>query len=165
MHDRSSPQPRKPLPSLDDFPGRATHTIRHGDLDSQGHVNNTVFASFLESGRVQVIRDPQHGLRVPGTTLVLARTEIDYLRELHYPGSVEIGTGIAEIGRSSFTFAHALFSGGACAATGRATMVLIDGASRRSQPLPDELIARMRRWAVPKDGLSVSETHRGAGEK
>jgi acyl-CoA thioester hydrolase len=80
---------------------------------------------------------------------VLARTEIDFLRELHYPGTVEIGTGIAQIGRTSFTFAHALFDGGLCAATGRATMVLIDADTRRSRPLPDDLVARLRRWAVP----------------
>jgi acyl-CoA thioester hydrolase len=149
LHDPSPSRSRKPPPAIADFPGRTIHTIRHGDLDAQGHVNNTVFATFFESGRVQVIGDRQHGLRVPGTTFVLARTEIDYLRELHYPGTVEIGTGIAEIGRSSFTFAHALFNGGVCAATGRATMVLIDGTTRRSRPLPDDLVARMRHWGGP----------------
>jgi acyl-CoA thioester hydrolase len=148
LHDPSPSRPRAALPVLTDFPGRTTHTIRHGDLDAQGHFNNTVFASFFESGRVELIRHPEYGLRVPGTTLVLARTEIDFRRELHYPGTVEIGTGIAEIGRSSFTFAHALFDDGACAATGHATMVLIDAATRRSRPLPDDLLARMRRWAV-----------------
>ena len=148
MHDPSPSRPRVAPPALTDFPDRTTHTIRHGDLDAQRHVNNTVFASFFESGRVQLIRHPEHGLHLPGTTFVLARTEIDYLRELHYPGTVEIGTGIAQIGRTSFTFAHPLFDRGLCAATGRATMVLIDAASRRSQALPDDLVARLRRWAV-----------------
>ena len=148
MSDPSSPRPRKRLPLLTDFPDRATHSIRSGDIDAQGHVNNTVFAGFFESGRVQVIRHPERGLRVPGTTLVLARTEIDYLRELHYPGMVEIGTGIAQIGRSSLTFRQALFTGDRCAATGRATMVLIDASTRRSRPLPPELTARLKGWQV-----------------
>jgi acyl-CoA thioester hydrolase len=148
LHDPSPSRSRAAPPALTDFPDHTTHTIRHGDLDAQRHVNNTVFASFFESGRVQVIRHPENGLRVPGTTLVLARTEIDFLRELYYPGTVEIGTGIAQIGRTSFTFAHALFNDGLCAATGRATMVLIDAATRRSQALPDDLLARMRRWAI-----------------
>ena len=143
-----SPPPLQPLPSLAEFPDRASHSIRSGDIDAQGHVNNTVFASFFESGRVQVIRHPERGLRLPGTTLVLARTEIDYLRELHYPGTVDIGTGIAGIGRSSFVFAQAIFSGGRCAARGRATMVLIDAATRRSRPLPPELTARLKGWQV-----------------
>jgi len=148
LHEPSPSRPRIPPPALADFPDRTTQTIRHGDLDAQRHVNNTVFASFFESGRVQLIRHPEHGLHVPGTTFVLARTEIDYLRELHFPGTVEIGTGIVHIGRTSFTFAHALFEGGLCAATGRATMVLIDATTRRSRPLPDDLVARLRRWAV-----------------
>jgi acyl-CoA thioester hydrolase len=142
LHDPSPSRSRAAPPALTDFPDRTTHRIRHGDLDAQRHVNNTVFASFFESGRVQLIRHPEHGLHVAGMTL------FDYLRELHYPGTVEIGTGIAHIGRTSFTFAHALFDRGLCAATGRATMVLIDAATRRSQPLPDDLVARMRRWAV-----------------
>jgi acyl-CoA thioester hydrolase len=148
LHDPSPSRSRASPPALTDFPDRTTHTIRHGDLDAQRHVNNTVFASLFESGRVQVIRHPEHGLLVPGATLVLARTEIDFRRELHYPGTVEIGTAIAGIGRTSFTFAQALFDGDQCAATGRATMVLIDAVTRRSRPLPDDLVSRMRRWAM-----------------
>jgi acyl-CoA thioester hydrolase len=56
---------------------------------------------------------------------------------------VEIGTGIAEIGRSSFTFLQAIFHAGACAATARATMVMIDGATRKSRPLPEAALARL----------------------
>ena len=39
------------------------------------------------------IYDPEHGLQVEGCTTVLARIEIDFLKELRWPGTVEIGTG------------------------------------------------------------------------
>jgi acyl-CoA thioester hydrolase len=131
------------LPTLEQFPGRTADVIRFGDLDPQGHVNNTVFATFFETGRVMLLREPGNALSPPGTTSVLARLDINFLKELHWPGSVEIGTGIAEIGRSSFTFLQAIFHEGACAATGRATMVMIDAATRRSRPLPQDAIARL----------------------
>jgi acyl-CoA thioester hydrolase len=136
------PQPLKP-PRLGDFPIRVSDVIRFGDLDRQGHVNNAVFATYFESGRVGLIYDTENGLQVPGSTSVVVRLEIDFLRELRWPGTVEIGTAVADIGRSSYSFAHAIFNENACAATGRTTMVLIDRESRRSRPLPPELIARL----------------------
>ena len=60
--------------------------IRFGDLDPQGHVNNTVFATFFETGRVMLLREPKNLLNPPGATSVLARLDINFLRELHWPG-------------------------------------------------------------------------------
>ena len=143
-------KPARVLPELSQFPGRTRDIIRFGDLDPQGHVNNTVFATFFETGRVAFLREPGNGLSPTGTTSVLARLDISFLKELHWPGEVEIGTGIAEIGRSSYTFAQAVFCDGVCAARGRSTMVLIDSATRRARPLPDELIARLEGLKVAK---------------
>ncbi len=147
MNDASPARPARTLPSLEDFPGRTADIIRFGDLDPQGHVNNTVFATFFETGRVMFLREPGNALRnalyPEDATSVLARLDINFLREMHWPGTVEIGTGIAEIGRSSFTFLQAVFHEGQCAATARATMVMIDASTRRSRPLPDDTRARL----------------------
>ena len=144
MQDQSK-QSRPAVPRLTDFPRRGSDTIRFADLDPQGHVNHAKFATYMETSRAAVIRDPDLSLQVEGTTSVMARIEINYLREMQWPGTVEIGTGVAEIGRSSYTFAHALFQNGECAGTGRVTMVLIDRKTRRSRPLPPELIERLKR--------------------
>jgi acyl-CoA thioester hydrolase len=122
--------------------------VRYGDIDRQGHVNNAVFSTYLETGRVAIIHDPQAGLQVAGATSVLARIELDFLRELRWPATLEVGTAVAEIGRSSYVFAQAVFCDGVCAATARSTMVLIDGATRRARPLPPELIERLERLRI-----------------
>jgi acyl-CoA thioester hydrolase len=145
LNDQPAATPARVLPHLEDFPSRTADTIRFGDLDPQGHVNNTVFATFFETGRVTLLREPGNALNTPGTTSVLAQLDISFLRELHWPGNVEIGTGIVAVGRSSFTFLQAIFHEGACAATGRATMVLIDAKTRRACPLPEEILARLER--------------------
>src|SRR5437763_16217952 len=147
-HRMAAAKPPRVLPQLSQFPGRTRDIIRFGDLDPQGHVNNTVFATFFETGRVAFLREPGNALSPPGTTSVLARLDINFLRELHWPGAVEIGTGVAEIGRSSFTFLQAIFHQGECSATGRATMVMIDATTRRSRPLPAEAIARLEALKV-----------------
>ena len=142
-HTTAAAKQTRVLPELGQFPGRTHDIIRFGDLDPQGHVNNTVFATFFETGRVAFLREPGNALSPPGTTSVLARLDINFLRELHWPGTVEIGTGVAEIGRSSFTFLQAIFHESACAATGRATMVMIDEVTRKARPLPEAVVARL----------------------
>lgn len=143
MNDQAKP-PRI-VPKLEQFPARVADLIRFGDLDPQGHVNNTVFATFFETGRVMLLRAPGNELGVPGATTVLARLDINFLREMHWPGSVEIGTATIEIGRASYTFLHAIFHEGECAGTGRATMVMIDEVTRRARPLPDDVRASLEK--------------------
>ena len=143
MNDQPAGKSTRVLPRLDQFPSVTRDMIRFADLDPQGHVNNTVFATFFETGRVMLLRAPVNALNPPGATSVLARLDINFLREMHWPGEVEIGTGIAEIGRSSYTFLQAIFHEGHCAGTGRATMVMIDAATRKARPLPDDVMARL----------------------
>jgi len=143
LHDQN--KPARWVPHLGDFPGRAADIIRFGDLDPQGHVNNTVFATYFETGRVLLLRAPENEINVAGTTSVLARLDINFLKELNWPGTVEIGTGIADIGRSSFVFAQAIFRDGICVGTARASMVMIDLETRRAKPLSQIVLARLER--------------------
>jgi len=145
LQEPSQKPPRPALPRIEDFPIRVPDIIRFADMDRQGHVNNAVYPTYFETGRVGIIYDPHDGLQVEGCTTVLARIEIDFLKELHWPGTVEIGTAIAEIRRSSYVFAQAIFNEGVCAARARSTMVLIDRSTRKARPLPQELIATLDR--------------------
>jgi acyl-CoA thioester hydrolase len=147
--EQPAAQPRKPSPRLDDYPHRVKDVIRFGDLDPLGHVNNAVFATYFESGRVALFRNPDLGIGVANATFVLVRTEIDFLRELRWPGEVTVGTALAQLGRSSFTMMQAIFSGGEAAAAGRATLVMLDTATRRPRPLTPEIVARLEQWKYP----------------
>src|SRR3712207_6044059 len=104
----------EPLP-LTAYPRRASAEIRYADLDRQGHVNNAVFSTFSEIGRVAFLYDPDRPLAPENASFVVARIEIDFHAELHWPGQVEIGTGVVEIGRSSCRFAQGIFSRGSLA--------------------------------------------------
>jgi acyl-CoA thioester hydrolase len=145
LNDQPAGKGARIVPRIEQFPGRVRDVIRFADLDPQGHVNNTVFATYFETGRVTLLRGPKDLLNPPGATSVLARLDINFLRELHWPGDVEIGTGTIEIGRSSYTFLQAVFCNGVCAATGRATMVMIDAATRKARPLPEEVVEKLER--------------------
>jgi len=73
--------------------------------------------------------------------MAVARVEIDYLREIQYPGRVRIGTCVARLGRSSITVEQALFQDETCFATSRGVMVMLDRETRRPAEMPAALRA------------------------
>jgi acyl-CoA thioester hydrolase len=131
-----------PATARSSYPLWTTDIIRYGDTDRQGHVNNAVFATFFESGRTRFFAARSPSLRTADTEFVIVRLEIDFRAELFFPGSVDIGTRVLKIGRSSFRLGQALFSGESCAAIGECVMVVLDGESRKAKPLS----AALRAW-------------------
>jgi acyl-CoA thioester hydrolase len=117
----------------------AMDKLRLGDTDRQDHVNNAVFATFAETGRIEFMRDDLLQLDRKGLGFVVVRVEIDFRGELHWPGKVDIGTRLLAVGRTSWRLEHGIFSSDRCVATSISVMVTIDAATRRPTPLPDVL--------------------------
>ncbi|MER2604507.1 MAG: thioesterase family protein [Siculibacillus sp.] len=130
------------LPPLASFPARAFDKLRYGDTDRQGHVNNAVFATFFETGRVEMILG-ENALAEPGQSFVLARIEIDLLAEILWPGTVEIGSRVTRIGRSSIGIEQVLFQNERPCARATSVVVLVDDATRRSTPFSAAALARL----------------------
>ena len=116
-------------------------TLRYGDTDRQGHVNNAVFATFCESGRVSFLYDEKLDLRGPGANFVIVRLELDFRAELYYPGTIDIGTRVLSVGTKSFRLGQGVFKGEQCAATAECVMVLVDDRTRRAMALTGPLRA------------------------
>ena len=134
---------------IDDFTLRARDKLRYADTDRQGHVNNAVFATLLETGRVELLHDPGSPLVERGTAFVLARLALDFRAEIVWPGEVLIGTRVAAVGRSSVTLQQALFQHDRCVASAESVIVLMDETTRRSRPLSPGAAERLRALARP----------------
>jgi acyl-CoA thioester hydrolase len=115
--------------------------LRYCDTDRQGHVNNSVFSVFCETGRVMFLYDEKLDLAGSGGIFVLARLEIDFRTELFHPGRIDIGTRVLGIGRTSFRLGQGIFNGDNCAATAQSVLVLMDEATRKAKPLTPQLRA------------------------
>ena len=127
--------------------------LRFGDLDPLGHVNNAVYATFSESGRVAFVEALGSPALGAATMWVLARLTIDFRAPLRLPGRIEVGTRPLRVGRSSVAFGQGLFLGELCAATAVAIGVLADRWSGRPTPLPDDL---RRRLEAHRAGVAAS---------
>ena len=133
-------------PRLEDFPYQLSDNVRFADLDPNQHVNNAVYASYFETGRVTLVKDRSYGLMPEGLGWVLVRLDMHFRAELHWPGQIEMGLGLAKFGRTSVTFDQVVFSEGKCVASAQATTVLIDEATRKPVPLTSEIKANFQRW-------------------
>jgi acyl-CoA thioester hydrolase len=129
--------------SLDVYPARYTEQLRYRDTDRQGHINNAVYSTFCESGRTAFLSDPDNPFSPPGTNFVIVRLAIDFRRELHWPGAVQIGTGVLRIGTKSFTLEQGIFSGDKMVARAENVMAIMDDASRQAIPIPDTTRVRL----------------------
>lgn len=133
-------------PALDERASYAyfgRHSLRFSDIDPLGHVNNLATAAIFESVRVSFLDEAGMPVSTPEHGFVIARMTVEYLRELHFPGEVEIGTRVLRIGRSSVTIGQGLFSNGNCTATGTAVCVRIERATGRAIAIDAALRARI----------------------
>jgi acyl-CoA thioester hydrolase len=77
---------------------------------------------------------------------VLANLVLNFRAEILWPSEVRIGTTVSRIGNSSVTCSQALFVGDNCVATAQTVLVLIDNATRKSRPLPDQTRRELKKW-------------------
>src|ERR1700748_1757431 len=142
----NAPLRQEAEPRLEDFPYRVTDNVRFADLDPNQHVNNAVYASYFETGRVTLVQDRSRGLLLPGLAWMMVRLDMSFRAELRWPGSIEMGLGLVKFGRTSVTFDQVVFSQGRCVASARSVSVLIDEATRKPTPLTPAIVEAFQPW-------------------
>jgi len=142
-------------PRLEDFPYRLTDNVRFADLDPNEHVNNAVYATYFETGRVTLMKDQGYGLMPPGLAWIMVRLDIHFRAELRWPGTIEMGLGVAKFGRTSVTFDQVVFSGGTCVASAQSVSVLIDDNTRKPTPLTAEIVKNFQPWL--RRGVEIAQ--------
>ncbi len=63
---------------------------------------------------------------------MLARSAIDFRREIFYPGTVEVGSRFLKLGNRSVTSGYGVFVGDTCVATAECVNVFFDMKARQS---------------------------------
>ena len=142
----NAPARLDPTPRLEDFPYRLSDNVRFGDLDPNQHVNNAVYATYFETGRVTLMKDRSLGLIPEGLTWIMVRLDIHFRAELRWPGKIELGLAVTRLGRTSVTFEQAVFSEETCVASAQAVTVLIDERTRKPTPLTNDVIRNFQPW-------------------
>ncbi|MCC7353212.1 MAG: acyl-CoA thioesterase, partial [Anaerolineae bacterium] len=134
------------LPSPDTFPMKVPITIRFRDLDAMGHVNNSVYITYLEEARVAYYRLlTGHELDPATFDFVIAEITCTYRSPAHLGEILEVAIRVSEVRSRSFVFEYVITERESkrLVATGRSVQVAYDYTAGQVKTLSDEMIARM----------------------
>lgn len=128
---------------LDRFEFVTDLRTRFRDIDSMGHVNNAVYATYLEQARADyfeaVIGRPLHEVRT-----VLVSLEIEFRAPIELGDRVSVGLTVPDLGESSIPMAYAVHGADGPAAVAETVQVPVD-ADGDARPVPGEWRDRIRR--------------------
>lgn len=111
--------------------------IRYRDLDTQRHVNNAVYGTYLEQARATYIEHVL-GEELDQCQVVLASISIDFLAPVTLADeSVAIALRVPDLGTSSVPMEYEIRTGEGIAARAESVMVAVDETGD-SHPIPDE---------------------------
>ncbi|WP_435127220.1 acyl-CoA thioesterase [Halobaculum sp. D14] len=120
-----------------------TVQTRYRDLDPMGHVNNAVYASYLEHARVDFFRE-EVGERIETSNAALASLSLDFERPVQRLDPVTVAVDVTDVGTTSLSLRYELSVDGERVATGESTQVALDEAGDPT-PLGDDLRAAAER--------------------
>ncbi len=116
--------------------------VRWGDMDSYGHVNNTLYIQYLEEARVAWFEKLGIAMNnVPQGPVVL-QTLHTYLKPVVHPATVVIELYAGAVGNSSLVVEHRLGTledPDTLYGEGHCKLVWIDHGTDRSVPVPENL--------------------------
>jgi acyl-CoA thioester hydrolase len=121
-------------------------TIRWGDMDAMGHVNNTLYFRYMEIVRIEWLHSVGGAPDPSGQGPVIVNAFCNFIRQLEYPGDVLAKHYVAGPGRSSFETYITLErtdAPGVIYASGGAKTVWVDFPLQKSVALPDAVRRRV----------------------
>ncbi len=130
------------------YPWTTLLDTRYGDMDPNRHLNNVAISQLFEETRVRfnwvMIDGAQQG---PRPSYLVAHVGIDFLGEGEYPGTLAMGYGVINIGRTSFRALMGMFQHDKCIAL--CESVLVHRGDTGPAPVPAPLRARLEAFSFP----------------
>lgn len=129
-----------PSPLDADFPVVLTVPVAWGEMDSMGHVNNTVYVRYFESARIAYFERVHflETMRESGVGPILASTRCRFKTPLTYPDLVWVGTRVEDLSEDRFLMRYSVMSEAMerVAAEGDGLVVAYDYRAWTKAPLP-----------------------------
>lgn len=145
------------LPAPDDFRHRCPLQLRFNDVDVLGHVNNTVYFSFYDTGKAHYFTAVR-GRRMDWLHVdtVIANVNCAYLSPIVFGEEIEVLTRCEVIHDKSFRLLQMLRDtiSGETKSVCETVMVSYDPQTKRSTPLPADWRAQLEAF----EGRPLSET-------
>lgn len=129
------------IPSVESFNHRHPIQLRFNDVDILGHVNNTVYFSFYDTGKAHYFNSVRRGkMEWKKVETVIANVNCAYISSIHFGEEIDVLTRCEEIGEKSFKLLQMLVNraNGEVKSVCETVMVSIETETQKSIPLPDD---------------------------
>ena len=114
-------------------------TVRWGDMDAYNHVNNSVYATYVEEARIRWFCSLHPDWKSAEAAPILAALNTNFRRPIEWPAELVVEMHAGRIGRSSFTATFRIFDRNqtdTLYAEGDSVIVWIDPRTGSPIPLP-----------------------------
>ncbi len=112
--------------------------IRFADIDAMGHVNNSVYFTYLEQARIHYFNHHLHkSWNWQESGLLVAKNEMDYIKPIVLTDSATIQTRCTHVGTKSFTLSYKITCRGELRAKGKSVLVCYNHRTVNTETIPD----------------------------
>ena len=132
--------------------------VRYAETDAQGIVFYAHYLTYFDTAISEYLRDLPFNyiehVKQTGTDFHVVKAVIEFFAPSHFDDEIEVHVRTGKIGRSSLTFIIEIFPkiGKAALVKGEVVWVNTDQKAKKSAPLPEELVVKLR----DKDGKWIS---------
>lgn len=121
-----------------------TRTVEFRDIDVAGHVNNAVYLTYLETARIDYLREILGVESFEDPAVIVANVNVDFRSPARFAEVVEIGTRVPRVGTKSFDMEHEVRGGdGRLVAEATSVLVAYDYGGAAPRPVPDTWRTRL----------------------
>ncbi len=121
--------------------------VRWAELDPQGIVFNANYLMYFDIAMTEYMRGIgllyQDYLKTFGTDIFAVNAGINFRASAVYDDEIDVGARVAQIGRTSVTFAMAVFRKDELLVDGSMIYVNADHATKKTAPLPQPFLDRI----------------------
>ena len=116
--------------------------VRYGDLDPQGHLNNSKYLTYFETGRIRYFTELglfQSGQSFMDIGVIMAEASVTFLAPVHYGMPVKVGVHTSKMGNKSMRVEQNIIhtENGEVLASGYVILVAFDYHKNETIPIPD----------------------------
>ena len=122
--------------------------VRYAEIDAQGHVNNAVYLSYFEVGRVEWLRAAglsYRELEEQGYGIVVVEVLAHYRRAAFFDDELTLRTELADLSRASMRFEYVVSRDGELLVTGHTRHACVNLATGKPIRVPEELLTAARK--------------------
>ena len=111
-------------------------TPRFLETDALGHINNTTYAIWFEAARDEFFKIFNPTSDINKWNLVMASSNINFLKEVFWGKDVVIKTAISKLGNSSIELSHGLYQDDILCTTCKCVMIHYDFKNKKAILIP-----------------------------